>query len=1255
MGIKQENELLSMICLGVKGDEYLQDGVHLRWSFAPFLGFPRGGFKLFRRPHDVKIIQEYQKEILLGKQKEKVDSSGKELKVEGVTFSKQKYPLTFIKTGIWFGKDYLGTEEGLLLTSDPLIIEFDNKKVIPWWIFLNLAYKRAIGYIEIKAYKDDTVIYEVTWGKEEPPSLVFIVIQSILNYLGQGWQSAFTTIFISEGIDKIEIRGRDAVLERLLYVPEDCGWEELTTIYLPVTSSPYYEQWSSESSKEIAEKRLGDSPQTLLPKEVTPPSPESLKERYLGVVNFSKLHEALVTILQSSYYGSGKLMNEVIQQPTEGECSGEIPLLDFILLSAIDPNIARILGLYYVDDKAPTPCDYKIEGTWIFGGLQFFSKILWYLVKILGPLGLPGVIEVDPSGKVIFSISWTCFNVKIKEKIKEDQQSLAYSAGLTAKLYYLPPFLEQGKSASMQPIPVVGLKWDLPNEDTKNMEEQHVMYHVERDGQLLTVDTVEENKFAQPVVVSKPEDKDSFPYGYFTDKPSYGSFEYRIRGIDIFGRVSKPSESVTIKVEDNISPPPPINVKAAYLDAADPYLLDSDKADLRDFNGVNSNTPLDSLGMKELVRIEWEWTKELELQAPDACGFNIYLKHGILNTLLGRIVKIEENGEDYCNLTTSLNLTGFEENCFGEDKKKGYLLSQGESFKIKTVGENGTLTVKTPIIEKLDGNKLRLKPIIGPCSLKLGEGLGSPYYKKYISPKDWQGVETEPGTIQTPIKVDKENGEIEGSSIPTGLKLNIMIGKQNGTTRYKLLIHGINLGEPELGFGKLYFQVGISTSRIKYDGTEKEGHVSIPAGAFKVDRTPPKTPKILEPESKYATKADTEGSSYYTLKWNGIYPYKYNIYRAVDINLKGELSDDEKKYSEDLDKEVLLRAYAADEKKKKQFLRMNKEPISPDSPEEISSEEKLMTYTDKLPGNVNNRYVYHISAISPSGVESGWPELTEDDINLLKNSELNANDAANLNELIKKLKNWFLVVNIPDITPPPIPQVLGIEPGDQKITIRWRWREGLDQSVIGYKLFKTTKPEFAGDIRNMIPVIEGLLTEENSVTNEVFESESIEKESLHRIIDNADGKIWEFKDLDVNFGKTYYYQFIAVKELGDGTRIWSQPLPKPLASKPLKLSKPKPPKLENIVRINSATINIYYTPSEEKGLELLLMRKVVKGSVWWIVGDGWFPQPKPVPGEWSLYKDDKNVQADLLYEYKFRVRDKAGNVSESDIISEQES
>ena len=41
--------LLQLVGLGTEGDPYLRDGRHLRWFFAPALGFPRTGFQLLRR------------------------------------------------------------------------------------------------------------------------------------------------------------------------------------------------------------------------------------------------------------------------------------------------------------------------------------------------------------------------------------------------------------------------------------------------------------------------------------------------------------------------------------------------------------------------------------------------------------------------------------------------------------------------------------------------------------------------------------------------------------------------------------------------------------------------------------------------------------------------------------------------------------------------------------------------------------------------------------------------------------------------------------------------------------------------------------------------------------------------------------------------------------------------------------------------------------------------------------------------------
>ena len=57
MALWQLPKLLSMMALGTNGGHQLADGslmpagVHLRWDFDGELGFPTGGFDVFRREH----------------------------------------------------------------------------------------------------------------------------------------------------------------------------------------------------------------------------------------------------------------------------------------------------------------------------------------------------------------------------------------------------------------------------------------------------------------------------------------------------------------------------------------------------------------------------------------------------------------------------------------------------------------------------------------------------------------------------------------------------------------------------------------------------------------------------------------------------------------------------------------------------------------------------------------------------------------------------------------------------------------------------------------------------------------------------------------------------------------------------------------------------------------------------------------------------------------------------------------------------
>jgi hypothetical protein len=81
-----------------------------------------------------------------------------------------------------------------------------------------------------------------------------------------------------------------------------------------------------------------------------------------------------------------------------------------------------------------------------------------------------------------------------------------------------------------------------------------------------------------------------------------------------------------VRLLDKLPPPYPTGVEAFALDPADPTVL-------RDQTYNDWRATLSSAEQNTVIglRVRWQWTEELERQAPDTREFRIYFQPGQLN------------------------------------------------------------------------------------------------------------------------------------------------------------------------------------------------------------------------------------------------------------------------------------------------------------------------------------------------------------------------------------------------------------------------------------------------------------------------------------------------------------------------------------------------------------------------------------------------------------------------------------------------
>ena len=165
----------------------------------------------------------------------------------------------------------------------------------------------------------------------------------------------------ADAMDSVRIAG-GAVAQRLRYVPVtqdvDVGWQLLTRICLPLTSPSYpchrgnadpATDWQSAkqripSNNDVISTYLGQQPPT--------PQDNSL---------WTYLYQAMASLFGPPIPARFHLTPLKPDQP-----SGSIDPVSMMMLASIDPYVARILGLAWIDATAGPgqAYDYRVAGNW---------------------------------------------------------------------------------------------------------------------------------------------------------------------------------------------------------------------------------------------------------------------------------------------------------------------------------------------------------------------------------------------------------------------------------------------------------------------------------------------------------------------------------------------------------------------------------------------------------------------------------------------------------------------------------------------------------------------------------------------------------------------------------------------------------------------------------------------------------------------------------------------------------------------------
>lgn len=438
-----------------------------------------------------------------------------------------------------------------------------------------------------------------------------------------------TVILEADAMDAVELGPGDAALVDLCYVPvaQDAtqGWEKLPKQRLSKTIE-------IGLSYPIGLPVL----QPDYPCSVTnPPSLLTQRVRYAlppewDGSTFTELHDQLVELVKGGPSATPMVDRIFAAPPAVSNPPDLNPpklstfyILDMILLGALHPALAQMIGLYWVDQfAAPNVAyDYLIVADHTGVGQRDADKVLALIEST-------GFTQLD--GYIVFN------------KRAAAAPPLPAPDGL--QTFELPGGTFPNAQGQLPPASNnAGLRWELGWDDSDTLlPESAVMYLVWRAdlgdeaapapaGNHDLITRIPPDK-PKPILVTEarpnglePERSPDWPIlPHFIDRnlPD-GWYSYEVSGIDLFGRYSSNSAPSQLLLRDKIAPPMPTAVEAYALDPEDRFLQ-------RDEAFENWYNQLDSSAQQNLVglRVRWGWTASHQQQAPDTSEFRIYFHPG---------------------------------------------------------------------------------------------------------------------------------------------------------------------------------------------------------------------------------------------------------------------------------------------------------------------------------------------------------------------------------------------------------------------------------------------------------------------------------------------------------------------------------------------------------------------------------------------------------------------------------------------------
>ncbi len=601
----------------------------------------------------------------------------------------------------------------------------------------------------------------------------------------------------------------------------------------------------------------------------------------------------------------------LLESPGSRSGTAHIPNLrplDIVLLAALNPAIAQMIGLYWVDQRVVSNQAYD------------------YLILADNTgLGTDAMRVLD---------SW------IQSRYSNADGFIAFNLHSSAapalptpdevNAFALPGTIE---TSVVNNAGSVGLRWRLPTSvDGVLLPRNSIMYHIWRadDGISVPNRAPARNEYRpltkdRPLLIAslshpsletpqRPPDWPPFRLYFIDANLREGWYSYQVNGVDIFGRhsanstpaqwfqwspVSTPRPWYYIDPEgdrvvhqfaigllDKTPPPIPAAVEAFALDPNDPTVLrdNSYRAWWSALNAAAWYQALNEQQRNNLIglRVRWRWRQNQQLQAPDTREFRIYFKADRFNALLGRIITTTAAGTQFTVVDTDIV------NAEPADAYTGaYLICGNDRWQILSSEIVSPLRLRVQNIGPSD----EIRPTAAPCSISIPER--HRLFVDYGNSMTWQDR----------FHIVSYSNNWHPATDGDGRQYEVFLPDPSGPVQEGVPLL-TSLPEPIR-----YAQIGLSAADNKrhtndpprwgesarwaggfWGGTDRYGNESRiggPAAIFRVRRERPERPVPVPSDSEkvYASPADYHSHSYYTYRWVRQAGLRTHIFRALDETL----------------------------------------------------------------------------------------------------------------------------------------------------------------------------------------------------------------------------------------------------------------------------------------------------------------------------------------------------------------------------------